>query len=355
MRMFFGGSSNQTLGLDIGTHTVKAVLSETHGKTPRVVKAGLKEIRGDAPYEPKKLRRAETLLALRELLGEMKISPSKVRNLVSSIGGPATSLKEIVSVQMSAEELSSSLIFEARKHLPLDDSDTVIDHQVLGEDPEDAQKTRILLVATTRKMYGWHETLLKEAGFRPGVVDLDPLAVINSYTMLKPLPEDGMQLMLNLGARGTHFIVVGHKGKVFSRDIPIGGFHLSDDLARKLGLPIEEAEARKRKHGVDAYSGSAENGDASLALQQRTVLEDFHDEIRRTLRYYVKESGRTDFSRILLTGGGAALKGLDAVLNEKFSVPVEVWDPMAELEGGRDNGATGPQFAQCVGLALRRD
>jgi len=352
--MFFGGNSNQTRGLDIGTHTIKAVLSETHHKTPRVVKAGLREIRGDAPYEPKKLRRAETLLALRELMGELRISPSKMRNLVTSIGGPATSMKEIVSVRMSDEELSSSLIFEARKHLPLDDSDTVIDHQVLGEDPEDPQKTRILLVATTRKMYGWHESLLKEAGFRPGTVDLDPLAVINSYTMLQELPEEGMQLMLNLGARGTHFIVVGRQGKVFSRDIPIGGFHLSDDLARKVGLPYEEAEDRKCKFGVAAFH--SEGGDeASLALQQRTALEDFLDEIRRTLRYYVKESGRTDFSRILLTGGGAALAGLDAVLHEKFSVPVDVWNPMARIEGGRDQAQAGPQFAQCVGLALRRD
>lgn len=352
--MFFGGNSNQTLGIDIGTHTIKAVLSESHHKTPRVVKAGLKEIRGDAPYEPKKLRRAESLMALRELMNEMKISPGKVRNLVTSIGGPATSMKEIVSVQMSEEELSSSLIFEARKHLPLDDSDTVIDHQVLGEDPEDPLKTRILLVATTRKMYGWHESLLKEAGFRPGLVDLDPLAVINSYTMLQPLPEEGMQLMLNLGARGTHFIVVGLKGKVFSRDIPIGGHHLSDDLARKLGLPIEEAESRKCKQGVIAFhSGSGD--DASLALQQRTALEDFIDEIRRTLRYYVKESGRTDFGRILLTGGGASLQGLDAVLTEKFNVPVQVWNPLAEIEGGQEMARFGPQFAQCVGLALRRD
>lgn len=352
--MFFGGNSNQILGLDIGTHTIKAVLSETHHKTPRVVKAGLKEIRGDAPYEPKKLRRAETLMALRELMSEMKISPAKARNLVTSIGGPATSMKEIVSVQMSEEELSSSLIFEARKHLPLDDSDTVIDHQVLGEDPEDPMKSRILLVATTRKMYGWHESLLKEANFRPGLVDLDPLAVINSYTMLQPLPEDGMQVMLNMGARGTHFIVVGLNGMVFSRDVSIGGHHLSDDLARKLGLPIEEAEDRKRKLGVEAFHGEGGGGD-SLALQQRTALEDFLDEIRRTLRYYVKESGRTDFSRILLTGGGAALKGLDTVLQEKFNVPVEVWNPMARIEGGAELAETGSQFAQCVGLALRRD
>jgi type IV pilus assembly protein PilM len=262
-------------------------------------------------------------------------------------------MKEIVSVRMSEEELASSLIFEARKHLPLDDSDTIIDHQTLGEDPEDPQKTRILLVATTRKMYGWHETILKEAGFKPGVVDLEPLAVLNSFTSGHELPDEGLLLFLNLGARGTQFIVTGRQSKVFYREIPQGGHHLSEDLARQKSLPIEEAEERKRRQGVDAFHGGNGAGGSSLALQQRTALEDFLDEIRRTLRFYAKESGKSDFAKVLLTGGGADMPGLPELLQDKFGVPVEVWDPMAALEGA---GQThGPQFAQCLGLALRRD
>jgi len=353
--MFFGGPSNQTLGLDIGTHSIKAVLCEFHHKTPRVVKAGAREIRGEAAYEPKKLRKAETLLTLRELMGDLRINPAKVKSLVTSLGGPATSMKEIVTVRMSEEELSSSLIFEARKHLPLDDSDTIIDHQSLGEDPEDPQKTRILLVATTRKMYGWHEGVLKEAGFKPGVVDLEPLAVLNSFTQGGETPDEGLLLFLNLGARGTQFIVTGRSAKVFYREIQIGGFHLSEDLARAKSLPIEEAEDRKRRNGVAAFHGGNGDGSPALALQQRTVLEDFLDEIRRTLRFYAKESGKNDFVKVYLTGGGAAMPGLSDLVQEKFSVPVEAWDPLARMEGAANLSLHGPQFAQCVGLALRRD
>ncbi|MDP2361234.1 MAG: type IV pilus assembly protein PilM [bacterium] len=353
--MFFGGQSNQTLGLDIGTHSIKAVLCEFHHKTPRVVKAGVREIRGEAPYEPKKLRKSETLLTLRELMGDLRINPGKVKSLVTSLGGPATSMKEIVSVRMTEEELASSLIFEARKHLPLDDSDTIIDHQTLGEDPEDPQKTRILLVATTRKMYGWHEGILREAGFKPGVVDLEPLAVLNSFAQNAQLPDQGMLLFLNLGARGTQFIITGRQTKVFYREIPLGGWHLSEDLARQKSLPIEEAEERKRKNGVAAFHGGNGDGSSALALQQRTVLEDFLDEIRRTLRFYAKESGKNDFGKVLLTGGGAAMPGLPELLTEKFNLPVEAWNPLAELEGAENLPLQGPQFAQCVGLAMRRD
>lgn len=353
--MFFGGTSNQTLGLDIGTHSIKAVLCEFHHKQPRVVKAGQREIKGETAYEPKKLRRAETLLALRELMRELKINPAKVKSLVSCLGGPATSMKEIISVPMSEEELSSSLIFEARKHLPLDDSDTIIDHQVLGPDPSDQQKSRLLLVATTRKQYGWHESVLKDAGFKPGVVDLDPLAILNSYLASEDLPDEGQMLFLNIGARGTNFIVAGHATKLFNREIPLGGFHLSADLAAKRGLPIEEAEDRKRQSGVAAFHETEGEGAAALALQQRTKLEDFIDEIRRTLRFYVKESGKSDFAKVLLSGGGAQMPGLCELLHEKFSVPVEIWDPLATMEGARQLNVAGPQFAQCVGLALRRD
>ncbi len=353
--MLFGGTSNQTLGLDIGTHSIKAVLVEFHHKQPKVVKAGQREITGDTAYEPKKLRRSETLLALRELMREMKVNPAKVKSLVSCLGGPATSMKEIVSVPMADEELASSLIFEARKHLPLDDSDTIIDHQSLGPDPADPQKTRILLVATTRKMYGWHESVLKEAGFKPGVVDLDPLAVLNSYNASRQLPEEGLVLFLNIGARGTNFIVAGHGVKLFNRDIPLGGWHLSEDLASKRSLPIQEAEERKCQQGVAAFHDGGGEGAAALALQQRTKLEDFVDEIRRTLRFFVKESGKSDFTQVMLTGGGAQMPGLTELLAEKFNVPVEIWDPLAGLDGAAQLDASGPQFAQCVGLAVRRD
>ena len=352
--MFFGGNSHQTLGLDIGTHTVKAVLLD-HQRTPRVLKAGMREIRGESDYEPKQLRRSETLLALRELLAELRINPAKVKNLVSCLGGPTTSMKEITAVKMSEEELSASLVFEARKHLPLDDSDTVIDHQLLGPDPADNTKARILLVATTRKMYGWHESVLKEVGFTPGTVDIDQLAVTNSLLAMGELPEEGQVLILNLGARSTNFIVTNAIGRIFNRDLPLGGHHLTADLADKRGMPYAEAERLKIAEGVAAFH-QGEGAGSALSLQTRTALEDFLDELRRTLRYFVKETGQSDFKKVYLTGGGALMKGLQEMIAEKFQMEVEVWNPLSQVEGSEvANGSVGPQFAQCTGLALRRD
>lgn len=351
--MFFGGNSHQTLGLDIGTHTVKAVLLD-HSRSPRVLKAGMREIRGETNYEPKQLRHAETLLALRDLLGELRINPAKVKNLVSALGGPATSMKEISSVKMSDDELAASLVFEARKHLPLDDSDTVIDHQLLGPDPDDAQKARILLVATTNKMYGWHESILKEAGFRPGTVDLDPLAVTNSILGLEDLPKEGQVVVLNLGARGTNFIVTNAEGRIFNREITLGGHHLTADLADKRGMTYDAAEKLKIGEGVHAFHSGGE-GENALSLQTRTALEDFLDEMRRTLRFYVKDSGNSDFKKVYLTGGGASLKGLKELIAEKFQLEVEIWNPLSKIDGSQAVSNIGPQYAQCTGLALRRE
>jgi type IV pilus assembly protein PilM len=354
--MFFGGPSNQTLGLDIGTHSVKAVLMENHRNSHRVLKAGVQPIHYDGEYDPTQFRKAETIVAVKSLMSDLKISPSKVKHLVSSIGGVATSMKEISAIQMAEEELATSLVFEARKHLPLDDSDTVIDHQVLGEDPTDPQKVRILLVATTRKMYAFHEDVLKESGFRPGVVDIDPLAVLNSFSFLSEMPDEGQLLFLNLGTRHTNFIVTGRKTKLFNRDVPIGGHHFTAGIAKQKGISYREAELLKTTEGVAAFDGSgSENGGLSLSLQSRTVLEDFVDDIRRTLRYYVKESGQSNFVKIYLTGGGAAFRGLPELLAEKFNVEVAVWNPASQMDSRAELGRWGAQMTQCLGLALRRE
>ena len=61
-------------------------------------------------------------------------------------------VKQIRSISLSAEELESSLIFEARKHLPLDDTEAILDYQIL-DGSSDSQNLEILMVATTKKAF----------------------------------------------------------------------------------------------------------------------------------------------------------------------------------------------------------
>ena len=64
-----------------------------------------------------------------------KINPKRAKTIISGISGSVSRIKQITVIDMPSEELDSAMTLEARKHVPLDGTDTIIDYQVLGSNP----------------------------------------------------------------------------------------------------------------------------------------------------------------------------------------------------------------------------
>jgi Tfp pilus assembly PilM family ATPase len=116
------------------------------------------------------------------------------------------------------------MLLESRKHLPLDGSQSVMDFQILGDDTKEGDKVRVLITATTKKHFDAHTEMLKDLELKPGVIDIDQLAAINSYVIGREIPEEGALIFLNVGARKTNLTVLEEKtcsspGKFLLRDM----------------------------------------------------------------------------------------------------------------------------------------
>jgi type IV pilus assembly protein PilM len=349
--------SHQQVGLDIGTHSIKVAILEKVGNNFRMVKHGIFNIydQGET-FDPEGPKRAVTVPRLLSAFTEMGQTPRKVKHLASAIGGQAVAAKEIKSIQMTDEEMDSSLLLEARKHLPLDGSENIVDYQILGDDPTEAEKVRVLLVAATRKYFQNHLEMLRDIELRPGLVDIDQLAVLNSYVSQNDLPDEGVIISLNVGCKKTTLSVVGRRNFFFTRDIPIAGWVFTQELMKRYGLTYDDAEQTKSLQGMNPdlplASTSEENG---LKLAEKGSVEKLGDEINRSLRYYIKESGQTYFQNIHLTGGSAKLPGLEDFFEKKFSLPVSIYNPCTALDTGGKEIYEGAQLAVAVGLALRAE
>ena len=162
------------LGLDIGRQFVKAVLLEKNRGGTKIVNTGIRLVPDqNKSYDPELITKPMWVMAVRELMREMNINPKRVKNLVTSLNGTNVSVKQITTMDMPEDELFSSMTFEARKHIPMDGSDAVIDFQVFGPNPKEVDKIDIGLVACTKKVSNAHIELLKEIGFTPGIVDAE--------------------------------------------------------------------------------------------------------------------------------------------------------------------------------------
>lgn len=344
-----------SVGLDVGYHSVKAVVVERSGSRYKLLHRGVRPLwGGSVKYDPDGPKRSQVTPVIVDLFRSFRLSPKKQKDVRSLVDSPQVAAKEINAIPLEDKEMASAMLLEARKHIPLDGSETQVDYQVLGDHPEEADKVRVLLVASSKKTFENHLATLKEVDIRPTIVDYDALANANSYLNYNELPDEGLVVMLDIGVRKTGITIMGRKERFFTREVAVGGHTFTEELMAKYGLSFDDAERVKHEQGLDPDLPQQEGGDDELRLASKSALDRFGDEVNRTLRYYVKETGQSFFNRFVLLGGGAGLKEISSYLENKFRANVEVYDPFLHMEIVGGNGEGHPaQYAAAVGLAIR--
>lgn len=115
--------------------------------------------------------------------------------------------------------------------------------------------------------------------------------------------------------------------------------------------------------GIGFGAGLGTPGDATLDARSvynvlHPLLADLIGEVRRSLEYYMSRYPDAPVERILLVGGGAKLRNIDAAFTQALSIPTLVANPLAHVPVKAGNGAAligedGPIYAVALGLALR--
>ena len=291
------------LGLDIGRQYVKMVAMNKTKDGYKLIDAGQRLVPDpNQAFDPDKIDTHHWVMAIKELLRQQGLNPKKIKILATGISGASASVKQITTMDMPTEELASAMTFEARKHIPMDGTDAVIDYQILGSNDKEVDKIDVGLVACTKGVLNAHIDLLKECGLKPGVIDVDPIAVTNTFTFLKDIPEDGLAVLLDIGALSSSLIVWGSGQQYFTRDLPIGGHHFVREVVERREINYTEAQDLLYKKGVSTVlkSDSADE-QSGLSVAERSVFDNLIEDIRRSLRFYAKQTGQSFFLKILWT------------------------------------------------------
>jgi type IV pilus assembly protein PilM len=246
------------------------------------------------------------------------------------------------------------MTFEARKHIPMDGSDAIIDFQVFGPNPKEVDKIDVGLVACTKKVSNAHIELLKEVGFTPGIVDADPIAITNAFGNANEFPEEGAIVLLDIGSVSSSLVVWGRKDQFFTRDIPIGGYHFISDLSEKRDIDYIAAEDEIMKNGISSFQNGSSTDLSDIAVAERNVFDNLVEDLRRSLRYYAKTTNQSFFTKIMLSGGGSSTHGLQGMIENKLSLSTVLFDPFQTLAGYEKLELSNPnQYAVATGLAIR--
>jgi Tfp pilus assembly PilM family ATPase len=123
---------------------------------------------------------------------------------------------------------------------------------------------------------------------------------------------------------------------------------------RKIEYP--EAERIKKDRGMGSMLGDDQSDGPSIRVARRMAVDGLIDEIRRSLRYYTKETGIREFEKILLCGGCSGMLNLNSHLAQALNMAVEIYNPFEFFTVPPGfNESIGAQLAIACGVALRED
>ncbi len=206
------------------------------------------------------------------------------------------------------------------------------------------------------------------------VTAVNRAGVIVSDTVLEPLAsaeacltQDERDLgvcLMDIGGGTTELIVFGSGVVRHTGAVPVGGDHFTNDLAVGLRTPIPEAEKIKRDYAVamrefvavDQPIEIASVGDRPprtvFARMLAEIVEARAQELLALVRDELRRAGLDTQipAGIVLTGGGARLRGFAEMAEKTFVLPVRVASPRGI--GGMNEEMNQPEYATAVGLVL---
>ncbi len=235
-------------------------------------------------------------------------------------------------------EMRKSLAFQVQDFIPIPVEEAILDFHPLEEFVNDqgGRMLRVLLVAASRDMVNGAMQAAQRAGLTPTMVDLTPFALLRS---LAPVDAQGFdsneaEALVDIGASVTNIIV--HQGGVprFVRILLMGGNDITDAVAERMGMPVEQAEATKMQLGMttDLMSEAAQHPAARVIDQ---YAGQFVDEVRGSLDYYLAQPQAVRLRRVVVSGGGAQLGGLVQRLGQATRMTVEAGQPLANFKLGK--------------------
>lgn len=334
-------------GLDIGTHSIKAVQLTGSIEKPVFVTAGQVKTPSRGPNTGGEKQSQEVISAIKSLYKEAHISTNKV---VTSLPESQIFTRVVEMPNLNKEELKKAINWEAEQYVPIPINEVRLDWQILG-DSTVAGKIEVLLVAAPINLVNYYLEILKGAGLTPVSVETEITAVARS--LVQRIEGAPVTMVISIGASTTDLSIVRGNRISFTRSIGTGGLALARGVAKDLGFETDQAIEYMKTYGLDPTSLE---GKVMQAI--KPIFDIIVNEVKRALVYYTNKHPDSEVKRVVVTGGTAKLPGLVVYLAEALGIEVQIGNPWegismpSNIAKKLEEDST--SYAVAVGLALKQ-
>jgi type IV pilus assembly protein PilM len=339
------------IGIDIGSHSVKAILLDKSSDGYQVMAFAMLPIAKGVVVDHSINDVEATGAVLKNL---RKRFPKSVANAAVAVSGSGVITKTIyLSAVQSDDELEAQIEIEADNLIPYPLNEVNLDFEKIKINDSDPGKVDVLLTAARTELVEARVSALEIAQFEARVMDIEGYALGRSYLLIKDqLPESAGEkpiAMIDIGAAMLTVAVIEKGETVFIRELAFGGEQYTQSILSYYGMNYEQAEIAKigdelpRNYVFEV-----------LAPFQTSMIQ----QIRRTLQIYSTSNGSDEIAHLVVSGGCAYLDGIETLLSEELRIPTIVAQPFASCffaEGivAEQLQKESSKFMVACGLALR--
>lgn len=373
----------EAVGLEVGTSSIKVVELRA-GNPPVLANLAMRPM-------PPGLVQEDEVLDAQALADEIKMlfddAGITKRHAVTAVSNRQAITRNIKVPKMTIQELDEAIKWEAERYVPFPIDEVVLDYYALDnpEDVAEGDQLEVVVAAARIDLISQQVEYLKLAGLEPVVIDIKPFTLLrslrgsllgehlNKNTLSGQVytESDEIGVVLEIAASNTTITLVRGERVLMNRNIGVSGDDFTAAVQRGFGLDFDSAEEVKLDYGTATiptedeeellnFDAKREQFSPSRVYEAlRPVLVDLTTEIRRSLEFFRVQTGDANIHRMVISGGGAKLRGLPEAIGDALGFRAEVGNPWltVQVDEGRFDSAylerTGPEYAVPLGLALR--
>ena len=354
--MAFFRTQFSSFGLDISDGALKLASVNKNFRGVAINGWGIKKLPSGLIHKGEIQNTDKVATEIKNLINEVR-GKIKTHYVVSVLPESKTFIK-LLHIPKPQDKLNESIIKksinqELPKHIPVELKNLEYDFQIIRKGSESLE---ILVGAVPKNIVEQYIETLTKANLKIMALEIEAQAIAraifpNNY-IKKILPnQEKLTIIIDLGASRSS-LIFWHKGIIqFTSTLEISGNQITETIAKKLNMSFEKADKAKIVCGLDNKKGKGEVFDIISKS-----FEDLIDEIIKNLKYYSRNNNLSlKDAKILISGGGSCMLGLENFIKKHTQSEVDIADPQINLSRGQDaipkKNIAG--FASAIGLALR--
>ena len=191
------------------------------------------------------------------------------------------------------------------------------------------------VMSLSRQWASQAPTDLERAGLRCEVLDGPPLALARAVQITSPATHSAPVAAVDWGFANTTFCVVADGRALFTRRARACNLgRVIEAIGQALDVSLDESEHLLATHGLPDPTNDEEHLrdiQTVIAEAASSSLNEFLEQLNKTLSYLNVHRQNITPKRIWLFGGGARIKNVSAYLSGSLGIPIDAWSfPMAE-------------------------